>query len=968
MKHILTLIFVLNSIFSSAQELNLQWAHRFEASSYDGDRSHDVTYDNSGNIITAGYVNNRCTGTDMIIAKYNSNGQQLWRNEYAGLADYDDEDIAVAVKVDQQDNIYVTGISEDANYNYIATIKYSPTGSQLWAQRYTASVSEPSSMSVDDSGNVYVCGFEEISNDENILLIKYNTSGVQQWVKSYSSGFGDRGLDVKVDNNGSVYVTGQIFVTGNSYDWVTIKYSSGGVQQWANPYTNLAGPYVDYPVRLVLDASGNIYVTGYSDNTSTTNSDIITIKYNPSGGTEWTTPWSGPNANSTDEPKDMVVDNAGNVFIAAAAYGLGSAADIVTLKFNPDGNFVWEARVDSSQEMEYIRSIVIDSTGLNIYTISDITKDNDPYMGRDVFILHYDTSGNELHRKGINGDGNGFDLAFATKINAAGELIMAGVSSRSSYDTDATVWKTNSQLDSLWVTYENGHSYVDDVGNDFYVDAAGNSYVCGNHISFNSKEDVSVFKLNTSGQREWKYEWTGFKEDGSETAMFLAVDASGNVYVTGTMDTSVSQNNKDIYVMKLDANGELVWRSYYGGTANGDDEPKGIKINPAGNIIVAGNTVNTGTGADGIALCYDNSGNQLWATPYNGNSLGDGFLAFDLDANSNLIAAGYLISLSGSTDGLIVKYNSNGSIAWDSTYNNTTGNGYDFFNCIAIDGNGNAFAAGQSSLNWVTAKFSPSGNLEWVQNYSYSNNMDSVTAIIIDNDNNVIVGGTFGQFSEQDFGIIKYRNDSTQVWVQRFANSAGSDDILTYLAVDDTNNIYAAGWETQTYTTNYQYMLLKYDSAGALEYDVIWTDSNAVAPDYGKKIGFDDDGNIYFMGDASDHCFGNMFVNGFRWDIQVLKYGYGSGVGLANQSVSENEILAYPNPAKNEFRIVLTDEFQKNKPVHITLYDINGKIIRHEIKNDFDISISTEGISNGMIFWTVEQNLIRKTGKILIQK
>ena len=138
----------------------------------------------------------------------------------------------------------------------------------------------------------------------------------------------------------------------------------------------------------------------------------------------------------------------------------------------------------------------------------------------------------------------------------------------------------------------------------------------------------------------------------------------------------------------------------------------------------------------------------------------------------------------------------------------------------------------------------------------------------------------FGQFIEADFGVVKYRNDGTLVWDRKYTNTAGSDDILTDMAIDSIGSVYLTGWETANFSTNYNFMTISYDSSGVFRYELIWSEPAGVGPDYGKKIGMDAQGNIYIAGDATDNCDGNTFVNGFRWDLQVNKYGPNSSVGI----------------------------------------------------------------------------------------
>ncbi|MFM7900724.1 MAG: hypothetical protein ACKPAD_01930, partial [Bacteroidota bacterium] len=167
-----------------------------------------------------------------------------------------------------------------------------------------------------------------------------------------------------------------------------------------------------------------------------------------------------------------------------------------------------------------------------------------------------------------------------------------------------------------------------------------------------------------------------------------------------------------------------------------------------------------------------------------------------------------------------------------------------------MDLSGNVVVAGQSNFNFVTIQYDANGNPNWIRNYSYSTNPDSATVVKVDSLNNILVGGTFGQFIEADFGVVKYRNDGTLVWDRKYTNTAGSDDILTDMAIDSIGNVCLTGWETANFSTNYNFMTVSYDSSGVFRYELIWSDPVGVAPDYGKKVCLDGMGNIYVAGDA----------------------------------------------------------------------------------------------------------------------
>ena len=108
--------------------------------------------------------------------------------------------------------------------------------------------------------------------------IKYNAFGLQQWVARYdgSGNSDDRATALAVDTTGNVYVTGYSQDSSTSYDYATIKYNAFGVRQWITRYDGQGNSY-DYAIALAVNAAKNVYVTGYSD--SKNGIIYTTIKY-----------------------------------------------------------------------------------------------------------------------------------------------------------------------------------------------------------------------------------------------------------------------------------------------------------------------------------------------------------------------------------------------------------------------------------------------------------------------------------------------------------------------------------------------------------------------------------------------------------------------------------------------------------------------------------------------------------------
>jgi len=218
-----------------------------------------------------------------------SQGAEAWPVRYNGPGNGDDR--ATALVVDDQGNVYVTGWSAGTSLlDDYATIKYSPSGDRIWAKRYNGPGNNSDialALAVDAQGNVYVTGYSAGDGTNfDYATLKYSPSGERLWTRRYNGpGNGeDTAFALAVDAEGNVYVTGESGGPGSSEepytlaDYATLKYSPAGDLLWAKRY-NGPGKFSDYAQALALDAQGNVYVTGWSTGEGS-GSDYVTFKYN----------------------------------------------------------------------------------------------------------------------------------------------------------------------------------------------------------------------------------------------------------------------------------------------------------------------------------------------------------------------------------------------------------------------------------------------------------------------------------------------------------------------------------------------------------------------------------------------------------------------------------------------------------------------------------------------------------------
>ena len=120
------------------------------------------------------------------------------------------------------------------------------------------------------------------------------------------------------------------------FDYATIKYNSAGQEQWVARY-NSPGNGDDGATRIAIDGSGNVYVTGQSGDPITNYERYVTIKYNSGGQEQWGASYSGP-YNGAHLPLGIAVDGSGNVYVTGQSVGPGFADDYATVKYDRSGH------------------------------------------------------------------------------------------------------------------------------------------------------------------------------------------------------------------------------------------------------------------------------------------------------------------------------------------------------------------------------------------------------------------------------------------------------------------------------------------------------------------------------------------------------------------------------------------------------------------------------------------------------
>lgn len=812
-------------------DVDTAWVRHYISKLFPSDDfSVDMAIDASGNVYVTGYSQspNPPFRFDYLTIKYNAAGAKIWEVRHGSE---NDDELAFAIKVDGLGNVYVMGNS--------GIIKYNNNGKPLWIAFFNGS---PIALATDNVGNIYVTGMNaEANTGLDYITVKYNSAGVTQWIARYNGpgNDDDTPLTIVMDASGNVYVTGASI--GLSYDYATIKYNSAGVQQWAARY-NGTGNSEDVATALAVDGNGNVYVTGKSWGT-TANHDYATVKFNSSGAQLWVNRYNGP-ANNFDGATALAIDAVGSVYVT------GNSG---TIKYNNLGIQQWLISHDGTTAV-----FAIDATN-NVFVIGvkttsgyanfkynsagveqSVTRysvtagipaakfvyaldgSNSVYMlgsSNDYIASKYNSIGVLQWTARYNGAGYGLDQAVALAVDVDGNVYVTGWSQKiKTVDRDFVTIKYNNAGVVQWMTWYNGSENSNDVPVAIAVDAGGNVYVAGSSRVMGAADDYITVKYNRGGVEQWVARYNG-PQKFDDRATALAVDAAGNVYVTG--QSQESSTNSDFATIKYSAAGIEQWAARYNGLGNFIDVSNAIAVDAAGDVYVSGKSVGSTLISDYVTVKYNSAGTQQWIARYNGSgNYTDEAKALAVDASGNVYVTGFSLGSTTNYDYATIKYNALGIEQWIARYSGS-GNNIDVAQALALDAEGNIYVTGYSSKSsgtgvdhdYATVKYNNAGTQLWIAHYNgASNTNDDAKAIAIDATGNVYVMGQSSAFNAIKWITIKYHHTGAEQWIASYQGPTNTA-IPAALAIDAAGSVYVTGWSEGANSANWSnYTTIKYTS------------------------------------------------------------------------------------------------------------------------------------------------------------
>ncbi len=354
---------------------NAEWTAIYNGPQNRTDRPYGICVDNSGNVYVTGTSDWTSVASKIVTLKYSSTGVLQWICAFDSSGTSDGE--AYDVFADENGNVYVTGRLSPLNNGYydMATIKMDANGNILdwhYFGQVTNASDDGTNIIADNNGNIFSAGhsFSGLTNGEEVVIIKYNSSLDTVWtvsVNGTNNSLNEFAIDLDLDDEGNIYALCRIQNTNSGTDYATLKINAAGQVLWRSEFNENNAQ--DIPEDMVLDESGNVFVTGRTRRASGSGyNDFAIVKYNSSGVQQWVSYYDGPN-NLDDDPLAINLDADGNIYVCGESNRTGSNFVFTVVKYNSSGNYQWEYAYDINESSRAF-AMWIDGVG-NVYASGD---------------------------------------------------------------------------------------------------------------------------------------------------------------------------------------------------------------------------------------------------------------------------------------------------------------------------------------------------------------------------------------------------------------------------------------------------------------------------------------------------------------------------------------------------------------------------------------------------------------------
>jgi hypothetical protein len=412
------------------------------------------------------------SSTSTTITFVNNNDTREWVQLLGGSK----SDFGFGIATDNAGSVYITGYTVNGtalpgNNVYsggtdIVVAKFASNGTREWVTLLGGSGSEfGQGIATDSAGSVYIIGYTTNgtalpdnnvhSGGSDMVVAKFSNNGTRKWVQLLGGAGDDYGQGIAIDSNDSIYITGyttnSTALPGSSsthsggFDIVVVKFASNGTREWVQL---LGGSGDDYGQSIATDSTGSVYITGYTTNgTALPGSnahsgfiDMVVAKFSSNGTLEWVKPLGGSGDNFG---LGIATDRAGSVYITgyttngtalSSSTSYSGSDEMVIAKFASNGTREW-VKLFGGSGSDVGQGIVTDSTGSVLVsgrtTNGTALPGSSAYSGgNDMVVAKFSSNGTREWVRLLGGSGN--DVGFGIATDSAGSVYITGYSSSTS--------------------------------------------------------------------------------------------------------------------------------------------------------------------------------------------------------------------------------------------------------------------------------------------------------------------------------------------------------------------------------------------------------------------------------------------------------------------------------------------------------------------------------------------------------
>jgi len=354
--------------------------------------------------------------------------------------------------------------------------------------------------------------------------------------------------------NSNYYLVGNTRSVGSGSDDVWfIKINNNFKSEY---YFDWGGPHHDNSTDIIATSDGNFIVVGHSWDAPGARTGVFVSKYNDKGVVLWSAYFSGIESDYTSSAFETA---DGGVLITGMHQAEGVFGTAFLIKLNSGGVKQWERYFDTN--LKDIGKDVVEGSDLSLYLLLNTGA----FVGKiansseykttpsGIMIIKTDKHGNEIWRKNYGGLNHDFPSKIIQGIDD-NFYVVGSTLNNTNGSYDFVLIKIDADGNEIWTKNYGGLSY--DYANDIDIDINGDMIITGesNSLSLNINSDIYVVKVDMDGNELWAKSYGGLGSDYGSCGKFLS---DGTIGILGSSD-SRSNEDKDLYFIKIDSGGEII--------------------------------------------------------------------------------------------------------------------------------------------------------------------------------------------------------------------------------------------------------------------------------------------------------------------------------------------------------------------------------------------------------------------------